>query len=143
MSLRMNLLRSAEELRECRMSSEAVRECAVAVQPWPFLEEPRWSHDEFRECPEWRDDDAPVTELHELTPDEALGISGTRTIAPGRWLDAAVVVVAGEAAVGAVAAAADTLESAATFACTALAAADELVYSCDGTSAETHKSINQ
>lgn len=57
----MILLRSADELRECRKSSDAVRECD-AFQPCAFrdgavpLYVDRRSHDEFREWPECRDD---------------------------------------------------------------------------------------
>lgn len=58
----MILLRSADELRECRKSSEAVREWAVAFQPGAFRDDRR-SH----ECPDSRAADALLMLLNELS----------------------------------------------------------------------------
>lgn len=105
---------------------------------WPFREVPRWSQDEFREWPpEWRDDDAPVTELQLLTPDDELGTSGTRAIDVWREVITlgAFEVVPDNGAVVVALALPDSVE----FDCVAVVEVAVLTYSCGGTSKSNEK----
>lgn len=104
---------------------------------WPFREVPRWSQDELREWPEWRDDDAPVTELQLLTPDDELGTSGTRAI--DVWRDVTALDAFDAAPDSAAAFAALALPDSVEFVCEAVVDGFVFTYSCGGTSKSNEK----